>query len=54
MTARRHELDDALRALERADVLTRGALAHQLDITERGRRTLHHPDASSASRGRFG
>ena len=34
MTARRHELDDALHALERAEALTRGALAQQLHITE--------------------
>jgi hypothetical protein len=34
MTARRHALDDALHALERADTLTRGALAQQLHITE--------------------
>ena len=82
MTARRHELDDALHALGRAGALTRGALAQQLDITEldahilmltaetnrlvyktaegewaiteRGRRTLHHPDGSSASRAPFG
>ena len=81
MTACRHELDDALHALERADALTRGALAQQLHITELdahilmltaetnrlvyktaegewaitepGRRTLHQPDGSSASRARF-
>jgi hypothetical protein len=34
MTSRRHALDDALHALERADALTRGALAQQLDIAE--------------------
>jgi len=34
MTPRRHALDDALHALERADALTRGALAQQLHITE--------------------
>lgn len=34
MTARPHELADALHALERTGALTRGALAQQLDITE--------------------